>query len=100
MIHKTTALAILVTPIAGMGIHQAAVAQGAEKPVFEEVIVTATRTEAPAGQTGVSATAFNADAIARRQAQSLPPSTLHIPEPRAEMKRNTKQYSAAGSPWF
>lgn len=37
-------------------------------PIQETVIVTATRTEAPVGQTGLSATTFSADQIQRRQA--------------------------------
>lgn len=37
-------------------------------PIQETVIVTATRTDAPAGQVGVSSTTFTADDIVRRQA--------------------------------
>lgn len=36
-------------------------------PVHETVVVTATRTEAPAGQVGASVTAFTAEDLARRQ---------------------------------
>ena len=36
-------------------------------PIHETVVVTATRTEAPAGQVGASVTAFTAEDLARRQ---------------------------------
>jgi len=36
-------------------------------PIHETVVVTATRTEAPAGQVGASVTVFTADDLARRQ---------------------------------
>ena len=42
---KNLALVFGAIPVAGLGIGQAALAQGAEKPVFEEVIVTAQKRE-------------------------------------------------------
>jgi len=66
MIHKTTALATLVLPIAAMGVPQSVSAQGTEKPVFEEVIVTAQKREQSIYDVPVAISAFSADTIERQ----------------------------------
>lgn len=63
---KKLALMLGALPVAGIGIHQAALAQGAEKPVFEEVIVTAQKREQSIYDVPVAISAFNADTIERQ----------------------------------
>jgi iron complex outermembrane receptor protein len=63
---KKLALVLGALPVAGIGIHQAAHAQGAEKPVFEEVIVTAQKREQSIYDVPVAISAFSADKIERQ----------------------------------
>ncbi|MEX1993954.1 MAG: TonB-dependent receptor [Steroidobacteraceae bacterium] len=51
-------------PVAGIGVHQSAIAQ--DKPVFEEVIVTAQKREQSIYDVPVSISAFSADTIERQ----------------------------------
>jgi iron complex outermembrane receptor protein len=68
---KKLALVLGALPVAGIGIHQAAQAQGAEKPVFEEVIVTAQKREQSIYDVPVAISAFSAEGIERQGIANL-----------------------------
>jgi iron complex outermembrane receptor protein len=68
---KNLALVLGAIPVAGLGIGQAALAQGAEKPVFEEVIVTAQKREQSIYDVPVAISAFSAEGIERQGIASL-----------------------------
>ena len=68
---KKLALVLGALPVAAIGIHQAAQAQGAEKPVFEEVIVTAQKREQSIYDVPVAISAFSAQTIERQGIANL-----------------------------
>jgi iron complex outermembrane recepter protein len=68
---KELALVLGAMPVAGLGLGQAALAQGAEKPVFEEVIVTAQKREQSIYDVPVAISAFSADTIERQGISDL-----------------------------
>ena len=68
---KKLALVLGVMPVAGLGVNQAALAQGAEKPVFEEVIVTAQKREQSIYDVPVAISAFSAATIERQGISDL-----------------------------
>ncbi|MGE0030528.1 MAG: TonB-dependent receptor [Steroidobacteraceae bacterium] len=63
---KNLALVLGAMPVAGLGVSQAVLAQGTEKPVFEEVIVTAQKREQSIYDVPVAISAFSADTIERQ----------------------------------
>jgi iron complex outermembrane receptor protein len=63
---KKLALVLGAFPVAGIVVHQAAMAQVTEKPVFEEVIVTAQKREQSIYDVPVAISAFSADTIERQ----------------------------------
>lgn len=68
---KNLALVLGAIPVAGLGIGQAALAQGAEKPVFEAVVVTAQKREQSIYDVPVAISAFSAEGIERQGIASL-----------------------------
>ena len=68
---KNLALVLGAMPVAGLGVNQAALAQGAEKPVFEEVIVTAQKREQSIYDVPVAISAFSAAAIEKQGISDL-----------------------------
>jgi iron complex outermembrane receptor protein len=68
---RKLALVLGAMPVAGLGVNQAALAQGAEKPVFEEVIVTAQKREQSIYDVPVAISAFSADTIERQGISDL-----------------------------
>jgi iron complex outermembrane recepter protein len=68
---KNLALVLGAMPVAGLGVGQAALAQGTEKPVFEEVLVTAQKREQSIYDVPVAISAFTADTIERQGITTL-----------------------------
>ena len=68
---KKLALVLGAMPVAGLGVNQAALAQGAEKPVFEEVIVTAQKREQSIYDVPVAISAFSAATIEKQGISDL-----------------------------
>jgi iron complex outermembrane receptor protein len=71
MNNKKLALVLGAIPVAGIGIQPAAFAQGADKPIFEEVIVTAQKREQSIYDVPVAISAFSADTIERQGINDL-----------------------------
>jgi len=63
---KKLALVLGAIPVAGIGFQPAAFAQGAEKPIFEEVIVTAQKREQSIYDVPVAISAFSAETIEKQ----------------------------------
>jgi iron complex outermembrane receptor protein len=63
---KKLALVLGAMPVAGLGLSQGVLAQGAEKPVFDEVIVTAQKREQSIYDVPVAISAFSAETIERQ----------------------------------
>jgi iron complex outermembrane receptor protein len=63
---KNLALVLGAIPVATIGFHPAAVAQEADKPVFEEVIVTAQKREQSIYDVPLAISAFSADTIEKQ----------------------------------
>jgi iron complex outermembrane receptor protein len=68
---KKLALVLGAIPVAGIGVQPAAFAQGADKPIFEEVIVTAQKREQSIYDVPVAISAFSADTIERQGINDL-----------------------------
>jgi iron complex outermembrane receptor protein len=68
---KKLALVLGAVPVAGLGFHPLVAAQEAEKPVFEEVIVTAQKREQSIYDVPVAISAFSADMVEKQGITSL-----------------------------
>jgi len=71
MYNKKLALVLGAVPVAGLGFHPLVAAQEADKPVFEEVIVTAQKREQSIYDVPVAISAFSADMVEKQGITNL-----------------------------
>ena len=71
MYNKKLALVLGAVPVAGLGFHPMVAAQETDKPVFEEVIVTAQKREQSIYDVPLAISAFTADTVERQGITNL-----------------------------